>query len=54
MPLGLRVRLPDGTVQTAVYEKGVLTLRLDVVNTPKRTYAQISLNGSDPAGTPPI
>jgi hypothetical protein len=37
---------PDGSVS-----KGCLTFRVHVVNSPKRTYAQISLNGSDPAAT---
>ena len=49
MPLGLRVRLPDGTIRTAVYRKGVLTFSVNAVNTPERTYAQVSLNGSDSA-----
>jgi hypothetical protein len=49
MPLGLRVRLPDGTIRTAVYRKGVLTFSVYAVNTPERTYAQVSLNGSDSA-----
>src|SRR2546426_915176 len=51
MPLGLRVRLPDATVQTAVYRKGVLTLSVVAVNSPERTYAAVSLRGNDPAAT---
>jgi hypothetical protein len=45
MPIGLQITLPDGTVRAAALKRGVLTLALDAVNNPERTYAQVSLSG---------
>jgi hypothetical protein len=51
MPLGLEVRPPDGTTRSAMLSPGVVSLVIDVVNHPNRTYAELSIHGADPHDT---